>query len=153
MEFKNRYIPAFVKDNLKWYERDGLITYINQLEYKKFEENRDSYLEKIYITNFNLIHSNCRNEPLENEIRYYKTVNTKDLKQMPLADKDAALAACFRSERKDIYIEKSLRDEYFRTWYNNNSSNSSSSSSNSKNNFDKDKKALKKKNKKYFESW
>ena len=153
MEFKNRYIPAFVKDNLKWYERDGLITYINQLEYKKFEENRDSYLEKIYITNFNLIHSNYRNEPLENEIRYYKTVNTKDLKQMPLADKDAALAACFRSERKDIYIEKSLRDEYFRTWYNNNSSNSSSSSSNSKNNFDKDKKALKKKNKKYFESW
>ena len=115
MEFKNRYIPAFVKDNLKWYERDGLITYINQLEYKKFEEDRDTYLEKISITNFDIIHNNCRNKPLKNEIRYYKTVNTKDLKQMPLADKDAALAACFRSERKDIYVEKSIRDEYFKT--------------------------------------
>ena len=150
MEFKNRYIPQFVKDNLKWYERDGLLTYINQLEYKRSEENRDSYLEKISITNFDIIHSNCRNEPLENEIKYYKTIHAKDLKQMPLADKDAALAACFRSERKDIYVEKSLRDEYFKTWYN---SSSSSSSSSSKNNFYKDKKALKKKNRKYFESW
>ena len=65
MEFKNRYIPAFVKDNLKWYERDGLITYINQLEYKRFEEHRDSYLEKISITNFDIIHNKCRNEPLK----------------------------------------------------------------------------------------
>ena len=154
MEFKNRYIPAFVKDNLKWYERDGLITYINQLEYKRFEENRDSYLEKIYITNFDIIHSKCRNEPLENEIRYYKTINAKDLKQMPLSDKDAVLVACFRSKRKDIYVEKSLRDKYFKTWYNNSSSRSNSgSSSSSKNNFYKDEEALKKKNRKYFESW
>ena len=74
---------------------------------------------------------------------------------MPLADKDAALAACFRSKRKDIYVEKSLGDEYFKTWYNSSisSSNSSSSSSSSKNNFYKDKEALKKKNRKYFESW
>ena len=71
---------------------------------------------------------------------------------MPIADKDAALAACFRSERKDIFIEKSLRDEYFRTWYNIDSSSSSSSSSSS-NRFYKDKQALKKKKKKYFDSW
>ena len=152
MEYKNKYIPPFVKQNLKWYERDGLITYINQLDYKKFEEDRDSYLEKINITNFDIIHSKCRNEPLENEIKYYKTIDTKDLKQMPLADKDAALAACFRSKRKDIYVVKSLRDEYFRTWYNS-SSNSSSSSSSSSNEFYKDKEALKRKNRKYFESW
>ena len=81
MEFKNRYITPFVKNNLKWYERNGLLTYIDQLEYKRFEENRDSYLEKINITNFDIIHSKCRNEPLEKEIKYYKTIKTKDLKQ------------------------------------------------------------------------
>ena len=149
MEYKNKYIPPFVKENLKWYERDGLITYIEQLEYKKFKEDRDSYLEKIKITNFDIIHSKCRNEPLENEIKYYKTVYAKDLKQMPLADKDAALAACFRSKRKDIYVVKSLRDEYFRTWYN----SSISSNNNSSNEFYMDQEALKIKNKKYFESW
>ena len=67
---------------------------------------------------------------------------------MPLADKDAALAACFRSERKDIFIEKSLRDEYFSTWYNVSIDTSSSSYK-----FYKDKQALKKKKKKYFDSW
>ena len=72
MEYKNKYIPPFVKQNLKWYERDGLITYIDQLEYKKFEEDRDTYLEKIKITNFDIIHSKCRNEPLENEISIIK---------------------------------------------------------------------------------
>ena len=149
MEYKNKYIPPFVRQNLKWYERDGSITYINQLEYKKFEEDRDAYLEKIKITNFDIIYSKCRNEPLENEIKYYKTIDTKDLKQMPPADKDAALAACFRSGRKDIWVVKSLRDEYFRTWYN--SSCSSTSSSSSK--FYKDKEAIKRKNQKYFESW
>ena len=146
---KNRYIPQFVKSNLKWYERDGLITYINRLEYEKFEEDRDQYLKNINIINFDIIHNRCRNEPLENSIKNYKTVSTKDLKQMPLADKDAALAACFRSERKDIFIENSLRDEYFRTWYNVSINTSSSSSKK----FYKDKQALKKKKKKYFDSW
>ena len=146
---KNRYIPQFVKSNLKWYERDGLITYINRLEYEKFEEDRDQYLKNINIINFDIIHNRCRNEPLENSIKNYKTVSTKDLKQMPHADKDAALAACFRSERKDIFIEKSLRDEYLSTWYNVSIDTSSSSS----NRFYKDKQALKKKKKKYFDSW
>ena len=67
---------------------------------------------------------------------------------MPLSDKDAALAACFRSERKDIYIDKKLRDEYFRTWYDSINSNSSISSKN----FYKDKEELRKKNQKYFDT-
>ena len=46
---KNRYIPQFVKSNLKWYERDGLITYINRLEYEKFEEDKDQYLKILIL--------------------------------------------------------------------------------------------------------
>ena len=61
MYSKNRYIPQFVKSNLKWYERDGLITYINKLEYEKFEEDRDQYLKNINIINFDIIHNKCRN--------------------------------------------------------------------------------------------
>ena len=33
---------------------------------------------------------------------------------MPADDKDVALAACFRSKRKDLHVEKELRDEYFK---------------------------------------
>ena len=63
------------------------------MEYEKFEEDSDAYLKKIEITNFDIIHSKCRDEPLKNNIKYYKTIDTKDLKQMPPVDKDAALAA------------------------------------------------------------
>ena len=77
---------------------------------------------------------------------------------MSANDKDAALAACFRSSRKDLNIEKELRDEYFKTWYNSSSSHFGNSSSSKckktcTENFSKDKEALKRKNQKYFDCW
>ena len=70
---------------------------------------------------------------------------------MPASDKHAALVACFISKRKDLNIEKDLRDEYFKTWYNNSSSSSSENSL--KVVCSKDKEALKKRQDKYFECW
>ena len=70
---------------------------------------------------------------------------------MPASGKHAALAACFRSNRKDLNMEKDLRDEYFKTWTN--SSNSSSSKDSLKLVCSKDKEALKKKQQKYFDCW
>ena len=78
---------------------------------------------------------------------------------MPANDKDAALAACFRSKRKDLYVDKVLGNEYFKTWFNTCSSSNLANSSKSsfsrtyKKNFSKDKEAIKKKNQKYFDCW
>ena len=157
---KNSLIPVYIKPNLKWYERDGLMTYIDRLNYERFEEDRDKYLANVNIVNFDIINHQLKGTPLENSITNYKTIYKKDLKQMPANDKDAALEACFRSSRKDLNIEKELRDEYFRTWCNSSSSsshlaNSSSSKCNKTctENFSKDKEALKRKNQKYFDCW
>ena len=106
---KSSFIPQYIKPNLKWYERDGLMTYIDRLEYERFEENRDSYLSNENVINFDIINHKLKGTPLENSISHYKTIYKKDLKQMPADDKDAALAACFRSERKDLNIEKELK--------------------------------------------
>ena len=116
------------------------MTYISRLEYERFEENRDSYLNNVNVTNFDIIHHQARGDPLKKDIKIYKTIYKKDLKQMPLDDKDAALAACCRSERKELYLEKGLRDEYFKEW-------------NSSIKFVKDLKNIKSKNQRYFESW
>ena len=116
------------------------MTYISRLEYERFEENRDSYLNNVNVTNFDIIHHQARGDPLKKDIKIYKTIYKKDLKQMPLDDKDAALAACCRSERKELYLEKDLRDEYFKEW-------------NSSIKFVKDLKNIKSKNQRYFESW
>ena len=157
---KNSFIPEYVKPHLKWYERDGLMSYIDRLNYERFEEDRDKYLENVNVVNFDIINHQLKGTPLQNSISNYKTIYKKDLKQMPANDKGAALAACFRSNRKDLNVEKNLRDEYFRTWYNCSSSSShlanSSSSSCKKTcteNFSKDKEALYKKNQKYFDCW
>ena len=78
---------------------------------------------------------------------------------MPANDKDAALAACFRSDRKDLFVDRDLRKDYFKPWLNNDSSSHLANSSNSscsktcKKNFSKDREALKKKNQKYFDCW
>ena len=142
--FRNSYIPPYVKPNLKWFERDGLITYIDRLKYEEFEENRDKYLKNIKITNMDIIHNECRGDPLEKDIKEYKTIQKKDVKQMPASDKHAALAACFRSEKKDLFISEDLRQEYFKTW---------NSSTVNKKICSKDTEALKKKQQKYFECW
>ena len=155
---KNSFIPPYVEKDLNWFERDGLMTYIDRLGYERFEEDRDSYLQNVNLVNFDIIHHQCSGDTLQKNISTYKTVFKSNLKQMPLADKDAALATCFRSHRKDLNIEENLRNEYFRTWFNVNTNSSSSnsignSSSSSKEQFTKDKEALKKKNKKYFDCW
>ena len=156
---KNTFIPVYIKPDLKWYERDGLMIYIDRLNYERFEEDRDKYLNNVNVINFDIINHQLKGIPLENSITNYKTIYKKDLKQMLANDKDAALAACFRKSRKDLNIEKELRDEYFRTWYNSSSCSHLGNSSSSKckktctENFSKDKEALKRKNQKYFDCW
>ena len=150
MFLKNSFIPPYIKPNLKWFKRDGLMTYIHRLQYERFEEDRDNYLQNVKVINFDIINNKLKGTPLKKDILDYKTIYKNDLRQMPASDKDAALAACFRSKRKDLYVEKDLRDEYFETWY---SSSNNSSSTSSKKNFSKDKEALKKKNQKYFDCW
>ena len=137
---KNSFIPPYVKPDLKWFERDGLMTYIDRLNYERFENNRDAYLENVKVISFDIINNQIKGSPLEKSIKEYKTVQKKDLKQMPLDDKDAAIAACFRSKRKDLNIDKEIRDEYFKEWE-------------ISKKFVKDKRNLKIKNQKYFDSW
>ena len=66
---KNSYIPPFVKKDLKWFERDGLLTYIDRLNYKHFEEDRDRYLKNVKIVNFDIINHQLRSTPLEKSIQ------------------------------------------------------------------------------------
>lgn len=45
----NKYIPEVVPSNLKWFERDGLFTYIDQLKYERFISGPDKYFEKAEV--------------------------------------------------------------------------------------------------------
>ena len=74
---KNSFIPLYVKPDLKHFERDGLMTYIERLNYEQFEENRDSYFSNVNVINFDIINHQLRGTPLENSIWHYKTIYKK----------------------------------------------------------------------------
>ena len=111
----NSYIPPYVSPNLKWYESDGLLTYIDRLKYEQFEKDRDLYLKNACITNFDIIHHECRGGKLEKTYREHKTVCKKSFDKMPLLDEQKALGACFRSERKDLHVKRKLMIAYFKS--------------------------------------
>ena len=47
----NTYIPEVEPLNLPYYERDGLLTYYDQMKYKGFLDESDSYIENAQIMN------------------------------------------------------------------------------------------------------
>ena len=49
--FVNTYILEKVSSDLKWYERDGFYTYIEQLKYEQFNSDPEKYLEKAEVVN------------------------------------------------------------------------------------------------------
>ena len=101
--------------NLKWYERDSLLTYIDGLKYERFEKNRDSCLENVKITNFDTIHHKCRGDPLQKSYKEYKTVNEQSVDRIPTTDRKKAMGACFRTKGKDLYVQGNLMLSYFKT--------------------------------------
>ena len=143
MTARSSYIPPYIKDNLKWYEKEGLITYFQQREYQEFKKNRDAYINETKILNFDIIHHMCRGDKLEKTIKEHNTVKKERLKQMPPSEKYAAVAACFRSSNKNIIVERSIAKEYF---FCNNSNICRTEKSRLK-------KQEEDKNRKYFECW
>ena len=61
--FVNKYIPEVVSEDFPWYKREGLMTYIDQLKYKRFMSDLDRYLEKAEVINFDMIHASCGQSP------------------------------------------------------------------------------------------
>ena len=67
------------------------------------------------ITNFDLIHHQCRGDKLTHNRKYYKTLFTKkvDLELNNQLHKDVFLSSAQRCERKDVNFEKDLQKDHF----------------------------------------
>ena len=54
----NKYIPKYVPNILKWYERDGLETWHLQIKCNDFIINTDEHFKQMKITNFDIFKNN-----------------------------------------------------------------------------------------------
>ena len=106
-------MTKYVPEDLPWYERDGLMTYIEQARYKDFISDPDTAIKNTKIINFEMIHAQCRGTPRTHSDEFYQTVREKNVSKMPQKDRKKTVAACLRSERKDIFIEKKLAFSHF----------------------------------------
>ena len=83
MACQNNYIPEYVTENLSWYERDGIVTYINQAKCRDFLRDLDSHFKKTKIVNFDIIYRQARGEKVPEELlKQYQTVQNKILKNI-----------------------------------------------------------------------
>ena len=75
----NKYIPEYVPENLKWYERNGLLTDIDQLKYSKFTSNPDEHIKNSEFINFDMIHARCWVDKQSMPDRHCQTVVSSDV--------------------------------------------------------------------------
>ena len=82
------------------------MTWYDQNKYEEFLKNPDNYLKNKKVKNFDMNHSQCRGDKREYSDKHYQTIIIDHVQQMPQKEKKRALKACFRSDRKDLYVEK-----------------------------------------------
>ena len=60
------YVPEYAKDyhSLLWYEK-YLMRYFSYLDYKDMADNPDYYFDDKKVVNFEIIHHQCRGNPLK----------------------------------------------------------------------------------------
>ena len=103
------YIPQKVDEVF------DLHTRLNEMKYNEILNDLDGHFQKCYITNFDLIHNECRGDKLQFSRKYYETVFKSDLeKNLKSKDSMNFCASGIRSERKDLYFEKKVYENHFR---------------------------------------
>ena len=110
--YTNTYIPQYVPDNLKWYERDGLDTWYQKDKCDEFLEDTDRYFHTAQIINFDSIR-NQKQLP-KNKLKQYQTVNYDTIKKYPLSEQARITSSIFRSiDRSDLHVMPTVVKNHF----------------------------------------
>ena len=83
--------------------------------FEEINADPEFYFENSYITNFDLIHHECRGDRLSFSRKYYETISYKKFNQeiTDNANQQKFISSAIKSERKDVFIEKKLTEEHF----------------------------------------
>ena len=110
--YTNTYIPEYVPDNLKWYERDRLDTWYKKNKCDEFLEDTDRYFHTAQIINFDIIR-NQKQLP-KNKLEQYQTVNYDTIKKYSLSEQARITSSIFRSiDRSDLHVTPAVVKSHF----------------------------------------
>ena len=88
---------------------------LDKHKYQKIINDPEYHFENSYVTNFDLIHHQCRGDKLEGNKKDYETISKKKVnKEIKKSNiKDNFILNAINSERKDVFLKKDLLTEHF----------------------------------------
>ena len=105
----NNYVPTAI-DNVY-----DLHTRLNRDKYNEIISDFDYHFKNSYITNFDLIHNECRGDKLEYSRKFYETIYSERIKKnLREKDRHNFCASALKSERKDLHFEKKVLEDHFK---------------------------------------
>ena len=104
----NNYIPYYpVNNNIL---HDTLL----RNKYENINKNKKEYFELAEIVNFDIIHNECRGNPLQNSIEYYQSIYQDNLKRAKEKDREEFISEAIKSKRDDLFIDKEVIIQHFK---------------------------------------
>ena len=110
--YTNTYIPEYVPNNLKWYERGGLDTWYKKNKCDEFLEDTDHYFHTTQIINFDI----TRNQQLsKNKLKQYRTVNYDTINNYPSVEQARITSSiCRNTNRSDLHVTPAVVKSHFK---------------------------------------
>ena len=107
-EYTNNYLPYYPihKNTLD----DTLLRH----KYERINRNKGEYFENAKIVNFDIIHNQCRKDPLKDSLKYYQTIKKNDLENILKEDEEQFIAAAIKCRRDDVNIARDVINDHFK---------------------------------------
>ena len=106
----NSYVPTKVTETDK-----DLDLKLKEMKYNDIVKDFDFHFENCYITNFDLIHHECRGGKLQFSRKFYETIFYYSVKKnLDEINQEKFLSSAIKSERSNVNIEKKLIIEHFK---------------------------------------
>ena len=106
----NSYVPTKVRETDK-----DLDLKLKEMKYNDIVKDCDFHFENCYITNFDLIHHECRGDKLQFSRKFYETIFYDSVKKnLDEINQEKFLSSAIKSERSNVNIEKKLIIEHFK---------------------------------------
>ena len=106
--YVNNYIPYYPVN------KDCLHDTLLRDKYKKIQESKEEYFIQANVINFDIINHRCRGDPLENSVKYYKTIYQENLRRAKEEDINEFIGEAIKSKRKDLYVNNEILNEHFK---------------------------------------
>ena len=102
-KFDNKFIPKYVPNDLKWYERDSLDTWYLQNKCNDFFNDTDEHFKQMKIINLDMIKNNVSTE----KRKQYQTLDHHEIMHYSPQLREQICCSIFRYvNRKDMHMKK-----------------------------------------------